>query len=78
MHIQKRTNSYRFSQEDAPNPEETGGPRGFRGLVGWVEISSWRPGGREEVWDMEQSELEGNKIFSVKNKQENKQTPLKR
>jgi len=23
-------------REDAPNPQETGGPRDFRGLVGWV------------------------------------------
>jgi hypothetical protein len=42
-----------------------------------VGTSSWRPGGREEVWDMEQSELEGNKIFSVKQKQTNKQTKKK-
>jgi hypothetical protein len=23
-------------REDAPNPKESGGPREFRGLVGWV------------------------------------------
>jgi hypothetical protein len=37
-------------RENAPNPQETGGPRGFRGLVGWgwdVQISSWRQDGGE-------------------------------
>jgi hypothetical protein len=24
-----------FIQDDAPNPQETGGPREFRGQVGW-------------------------------------------
>ena len=44
-------------RDDAPNPQETGGPREFRGQVAWgVET-----GGREEVWDVEQYEggLEG-------------------
>jgi hypothetical protein len=46
-------------REDAPNPQKTGGPREFRGLVGWgqgVGISSWKQGDREEVWDVEQLE----------------------
>jgi hypothetical protein len=44
-------------REDAPNLQETGGPREFRGLVGWgVETSSLRQGGGEEVWDVEQFE----------------------
>jgi hypothetical protein len=44
-------------REDAPNPQVTGGAREFRGLLGGgcmdilVEI-----GGREELWDVEQSE----------------------
>jgi hypothetical protein len=32
-------------REDAPNSQETGGPREFRGHVGWVlgvEASTWR------------------------------------
>ena len=44
--------------EDAPNPEEIGGSGKFRGRVEWVEgkdilMKTW---GREEVWDVEQSE----------------------
>jgi hypothetical protein len=52
-HIQQRT-----AREDAPNPQETGGPREFRGLVVvvGVRISLWRQGSGEEVWDVEQSE----------------------
>ena len=59
-------------REDAPNPQGTGGPRVFRGLVGWgVGTSSWRQGGEKEVCDVEQSEGEaggGNKIWTVKKK----------
>jgi len=42
-------------KEDAPNPQETGGPREFRGLV-VVGTSSWRQWVREEIWDVEQSD----------------------
>jgi hypothetical protein len=48
---------------DAPNPQETGGPREFRGQVGWKGTSTWRRGwgdrgdgmgvGVEEIWDVE-------------------------
>jgi hypothetical protein len=31
-------------RDDAPNPQETGGPREFKGQVGWGE-STWRWGG---------------------------------
>ena len=58
-HIQKRTAGMSSVREDIPNPQETGGPREFRGVVGWglgVGTSSWRQGSREEVWDVEQSE----------------------
>ena len=64
-------------REDAPNPQETGGPREFRGLLGcgWeVGTSLWRQGG-EKVFDVEESEggwCVGNKIWTV-NKQTNKQ-----
>ena len=44
-------------RDDAPNPQETGGPREFRGQVGWrVGISMWRQLGGEEVWNVEQLE----------------------
>jgi hypothetical protein len=46
-------------REDAPNPQETGGPKEFRGLMQWgwgVETSSWRQGAGEEVWGEELSE----------------------
>jgi len=45
-------------REDAPNPQETGGPREWGSLVGWVGTSSWRPVGRDEIGDVEQSEGE--------------------
>ena len=33
-------------RDDAPNPEETGGPREFRGQVGYeMGVSIWRQGG---------------------------------
>ena len=45
-------------RDDAPNPQETGGHREFRGQVGWgiegIHVETeW---GGEEVWDMEQLE----------------------
>lgn len=38
-HIQQRTARSGF-KEDAPNPQETGSPREFRGLVG-LEVGGW-------------------------------------
>jgi hypothetical protein len=38
IHIQLRTAGSGFSWEGAPNPQETGGPRVFRGLVGWGRV----------------------------------------
>jgi hypothetical protein len=44
-------------RDDALNSQETGGPREFKGQVGWgVGISMWRQVGGEEVWDVEESE----------------------
>jgi hypothetical protein len=44
-------------RDDAPIPQETGGPREFRSQVGWgMETSSWRQGCGEELWDVEQSQ----------------------
>jgi hypothetical protein len=31
-------------REDAPNPQEPGGPREFRGLAGWVFGGWWGDG----------------------------------
>jgi hypothetical protein len=32
-------------RDDAPDPQETGGPREFRGQMGWrVVVSMWRQG----------------------------------
>jgi hypothetical protein len=58
IRIQQRTAPGLGSvREDAPNPEETGGPTEFRGLVGSeVGTSSWRQGARNEIWDVKQSE----------------------
>jgi hypothetical protein len=57
-HIQQRTAGTVFSQrrEDAPNPQETGGSREFRGLFWWgvggggilVEMEEV-----EEVWNVD-------------------------
>jgi hypothetical protein len=43
--------------------KETGGPREFRGQVGWGVGGTfmWKQGGEEEVWDVEQSEGRGRK-----------------
>jgi hypothetical protein len=44
-------------RDDALNPQETGGSRGFRGQVGWgMGTSTWRQGCGEELWDVEQLE----------------------
>ena len=52
MHIQQRT--ARSFRDEAPNPQETGGPREFKGLgVEYGDILR-ETGGREEVRDMEQ------------------------
>jgi len=62
-------------REDAPNPQETEGPRKFRGLAGWVEW--WHPSGDKELgrrygmWNSWKVDREGNKIWSVK-KEKNK------
>jgi hypothetical protein len=41
-------------RDDAPNPQETEGPKEFRGQVAWeVGTSTWRKEGGEEVWDVE-------------------------
>jgi hypothetical protein len=50
----------RSFRDDAPNPQETGGPREFRGQVEWEqprgeevwEVSRWRVGGGTG-WGME-------------------------
>jgi hypothetical protein len=55
-----------------PSPSSSsrdGGPRKFRGQMGWgLRTSTWRQGGGEEVWDVEQSEggWGGDKIWSVR------------
>jgi len=45
------------AREDAPNPQETGGSRRFKGLVGWLRwghpCGDWGLG--VKVWDVEQS-----------------------
>ena len=49
-------------REDAPNPQESGGPREWGGLVGWgvgegrdIHMKTGARSG-EEVWNVEQSE----------------------
>jgi hypothetical protein len=56
-------------REDAPNPQETGGPREFRGLgfemCGDILLGTgW--GRKYEMWNSRRVDLEGNKIWSVK------------
>ena len=45
-------------RDDAPNPQETGDPREFRGQMRWagggIHVETWWSG--EEVWDVEQME----------------------
>jgi hypothetical protein len=56
-------------REDAPNPQETGDPRVFKGLMGWeVDISSWRQGvgRRYEMWKRQRVGPEDNIIWIVK------------
>ena len=62
-------------REGAPNPQETGCPRGFRDLVGWsrgvvrvLGTSLWRLGlgGRRYVKWNSQSADDENKIWSAK------------
>ena len=60
--------SFRY---DAPNLQETGDPREFRGQVGWgVRTSTWREGCGEYVWDAKQRSEGGwgwgNKIWREK------------
>jgi hypothetical protein len=59
-------------RNDAPNPQETGGPREFRGQVGWqVGASTWRWGevGRKcakwSSWRLDVGAKNG--IWSLKN-----------
>ena len=57
--------------DDAPNPQETGGPRKFRGQVGWGDgASTWRRVGRRcGMWSSHRVDWgKGNGIWSVKNK----------
>jgi hypothetical protein len=44
-------------RDDVPNPQETGGPREFKGRVGWgwVGTSTWKQEFGEEVLDVKQS-----------------------
>jgi hypothetical protein len=49
-------------REDVPNPQETGGPRDFRGLVGW----GWVVGRNYRRWYSQRVYQEWNKIWSVK------------
>ena len=62
--------TYIILGNDVPNPQETGGPREFRCLMGWgLGTSTWKLGYGEEVWNVEHSEGGsggGNKIWSVK------------
>ena len=47
----------RSFRDDATNTQQTGGPREFRSPVGYrMGTSTWRHGGGEKVWDVEQSE----------------------
>ena len=63
-------------QENAPNAQDTGVPREFRGLVGWlVRTFLWRQGNCGEVWDVGQSETgsagEQNLKFKIKQEKRN-------
>jgi hypothetical protein len=66
-HIQQRT--ARSLREDAPNPQETGGPREFRDLVGWGwghPCGDRGVGRRYGMWKSQRVNQEGNKIWSKK------------
>jgi hypothetical protein len=43
-------------RDDVPNPQETGGPREFRGQMGCGGDIHMETGGGEDVWDVEQLE----------------------
>ena len=43
-------------REDESNPQETEGPRNWKGLIMWGWGHPRRDGQGEEVWDMEQPE----------------------
>ena len=43
-------------RDNAPDPQEAGGPREFRGQVGWGGNIHMATGEGEEVWDVQQSE----------------------
>jgi hypothetical protein len=52
-------------RHDAPNPQETGGPREFRGQVGWgVGTATWRWGGvrRYGMWSSRRVDGEGQRM----------------
>jgi hypothetical protein len=55
-------------REDAPNPQETGDPREFRDLVGWVVgggdilVETWGWGRGIGMWNSLRVATEGNKI----------------
>ena len=56
-HLQKKPPGLYSFRDDAPNLQETLGPREFRGQVGWrMRTSMWRQQGGEEIWDVESSE----------------------
>jgi len=55
-HIQQRTPGSGSIRDDAPNTQETGGLRKFRGLVGSVEWGHPCGEGGGGVWDVELSE----------------------
>ena len=62
-----------LDRENTPNPQETGGPREFRGLVGWgmggegiLVVAGGQGGGmgcRKNIWRVDR---EGKKIWSLK------------
>ena len=50
-HMQQQTAWFGFSQNRVPNPQWTGGPREFRGLVEyWVELDLDPAVGGEKLW----------------------------
>ena len=56
-------------REDAPNPEETGGPTEFRGLVGWgsgVEHPLGDTGSRHGMWNSQRVDQDGDKAWTIR------------
>jgi len=55
-------------RKDAHSPQETGGPKGFRGLVGWLRrghlLGDRRTGRKYGMWNSHRVYQEGNKIWS--------------